>query len=108
MDESAEISWLKKIFSQKTRASSGIFKLKFPGLALAWLVITASTLVRLIVLPPLLHNAADISELKCEWHQIPSQQMIFNHFFSFSFLFFVICSWTIWSDQSKTTFKCGC
>lgn len=64
MDEGEEFSWLKSIFSLKTYKSSGCFKIKFPGLALAWFVITTSTLVRILFLPPIIHNATDIGELK--------------------------------------------
>lgn len=70
MNEAAETSWLQTTFSLKTYRSSGCFNIKFPGLALAWLAITASTVVRIIFLTPLIHDAADISELKTKWHHI--------------------------------------
>lgn len=54
MCENVEFSW---------RQISRCFHIKFPGLALAWIAITTGTLIRIIFLPPLIHNAADIGEL---------------------------------------------
>lgn len=103
MNEANEPSWLQTIFSPKTYKSTGCFNIKFPGLALAWLIITASIVVRIIFLPPLIHNAADISELKTDLqhNQIKNN----SRSFSFSSVLFVICGWTIRSSESKIFIK---
>lgn len=92
MNEHNEPSWLQTIFSPKTYKSTGCFNIKFPGLALAWLIITASTVVRIIFLPPLIHNAADISELKTDLqHNRNKIKTIFDRFLlALYFLSFVV------------------
>lgn len=73
-------SCFQTIFSRTTYKSFGYFNLKFPGLALAWLTITASTLVRIIFVPSLIHNAADISELITDLQHNRIIKRLSNHF----------------------------
>lgn len=64
MNESGNVSWLRTVFSYKTFKSSGYFHIKFPGLSLAYLCLTISTLIRILFLQPLVHDAVDIGKSK--------------------------------------------
>lgn len=85
-------------FRWKAYKLGDCFRLKFPGHALAWFAITASTLVRILFLPPLIHSALDIGELECCQ---TNRLLELTSAISYSFVLFVMCHWDLWIDKSE-------